>query len=126
MSGKEDRKSHTDDFKQQICNLIKSGKPRKEICEEYGISKSLLSIWYKQFATTGSFAAKDNRTPEENRILELEKENKQLRMEVDILKHAALILGKNRTTESKKKSRSSTRIKGSIRYQCQLQGFGNK
>jgi len=42
----------------------------------------------------GSTKAADNRTPEQQRILELEKENKQLRMEVDVLKTAALIFAR--------------------------------
>ena len=37
---------------------------------------------------------KDNRTDEENRLIELEKEVRQLRMENDILKQAALIMGR--------------------------------
>lgn len=48
----------------------------------------------KEFNTSGSFKAKDNRSEEERRILQLEKENKQLRMENDILKQAALIMGR--------------------------------
>ena len=34
---------------------------------------------------TGSTRAADNRTPEEQRLLDLEKENRRLRMEVDVL-----------------------------------------
>ena len=40
---------------------------------------------------TGSTRAADNHTPEEQRLLDLEKENRRLRMEVDVLKQAALI-----------------------------------
>lgn len=40
---------------------------------------------------TGSTRAADNRTPEEQRLLDLEKENRRLRMEVDVLKQAALM-----------------------------------
>jgi transposase len=42
----------------------------------------------------GSTKAADNRTSGQQRILELEKENKQLRMEVDVLKTAALIFAR--------------------------------
>ncbi|MDK7723892.1 hypothetical protein QP551_04170 [Slackia exigua] len=42
----------------------------------------------------GSPRAADNRTPEQNRIIELERENKRLRMEVDVLKQAALIFAR--------------------------------
>ena len=37
---------------------------------------------------------KDNRTPEQEELIRLRKENQQLRMENDILKQAALILGR--------------------------------
>lgn len=49
--------------------------------------------WIKKYNKTGSFKACDNRTEEEKELLRLKKENQQLRMENDILKQAALILG---------------------------------
>ena len=42
-----------------------------------------------------SFKEIDNRSPEDIELLRLRKENKQLKMENDILKQAALILGRN-------------------------------
>lgn len=42
---------------------------------------------------SGSFHAKYNRTPEQEELIRLRKENQQLKMENDILKQAALILG---------------------------------
>ena len=41
-----------------------------------------------------SFKAEDNRTPEENELIKLRKENQRLKMENDILKQAALIMGR--------------------------------
>lgn len=49
--------------------------------------------WIQKYNKTGSFKACDNRTEEEKELLRLKKENQQLRMENDILKQAALILG---------------------------------
>lgn len=45
----------------------------------------------KSINAIGSPRAADNRTPEQNRTLELERENRRLRMEVDVLKQAAPI-----------------------------------
>ena len=45
----------------------------------------------KSINATGSPRAADNRTPEQNQTLELERENRRLRMEVDVLKQAAPI-----------------------------------
>ena len=49
---------------------------------------------YCSLSTSGSFNGKDNRTAEEQELIELRKRNKQLEMENDILKQAALILGR--------------------------------
>lgn len=38
--------------------------------------------------------AADNRTPDQARVIELERETRRLRMEVDILKQAALIFAR--------------------------------
>lgn len=88
------RKTYTDEFKKQIVALYENGKPTRELVQEYGISPAAVYKWVKEYRNSGSFRAADNRTPEENRILELEKELKQLRMENDILKQAALIMGR--------------------------------
>ena len=47
-----------------------------------------------KYNNTGSFKASDNRTEEEKELIRLKKENQQLRMENDILKQAALIMGR--------------------------------
>ena len=60
----------------------------------YDLTPSALNGWIKKFNTTGSFKHKDNISDEEKRLLQLEKENKQLKMENDILKQAALIMGR--------------------------------
>ncbi len=50
--------------------------------------------WVIRYNNTQSFNAEDNRTEDEKRIIELEKKLAQLEMENDILKQAALLLGK--------------------------------
>lgn len=81
----------TDEFKRQIVDLYNAGKPKREIMDEYDLGKSTVERWIKSINATGSPRAADNRTPEQNRILELERENRRLRMEVDVLKQAAPI-----------------------------------
>ena len=85
---------YEEEFKEQIVKLYNNGKPANEIMEEYDISSSALYRWIKNYNKTGSFKAKDNRTKEENELIELRKKVKQLEMENDILKQAALIIGK--------------------------------
>ena len=79
----------TDEFKRQIVDLYNAGKPKREIMDEYDLGKSTVERWIKSINATGSPRAADNRTPEQNRILELERENRRLRMEVDVLRRAA-------------------------------------
>ena len=81
----------TDEFKRQIVELYNAGKPKWETMEENGLGKSAVERWIRSIHATGSHRATDNRTPEENKILELGRENRRLRMEVDALKQAALI-----------------------------------
>ena len=85
---------YTTELKEQIVMLYNNGKSASEIMEEFNVSSSALYKWIKDYNKTGSFKAKDNRTAEENELIELRKKVKQLEMEVDILKQAALIIGK--------------------------------
>lgn len=62
--------------------------------EEYDLTASALDRWIKQAQTTGSFKEKDNRSSEEEELIALRKEIQRLKMEVDILKQAALIMGR--------------------------------
>ena len=88
------RRTFSTDFKKQVVALYENGKSRQDIVEEYELTASALDRWIKQFRQTGSFQEKDNRTPEEEELIALRKRNKQLEMEVDILKQAALIMGR--------------------------------
>lgn len=86
-------KRYNDEFKRKIVSLANNGKKASDIIDEYGIARSTLHKWKKDFNNSGSFKAKDNRSDKEKELLELRKENKRLKMENDILKQAALILG---------------------------------
>jgi len=85
---------YTEDFKRKIVELKSSGKTISELCSEYRVAKASVSNWVSQYRNSGSFKAVDNLSAEEKELKELRKENRQLRMENDILKQAALILGR--------------------------------
>lgn len=87
-------KRYTKEFKKQIVELINNGKSPMEIVKEYNIARSTVNKWVKDYNSSGSFKAKDNRTDEENELMKLRKENQRLKMENDILKQAALIMGR--------------------------------
>lgn len=88
------RREFTDEFKNQMVQLYLNGKPPSEIVREYDLTKSAFDRWVQQSKTSGSFREKDNRSDEDNELIKLRKEVQQLRMENDILKQAALILGR--------------------------------
>lgn len=88
------RRTFTAEFKRQMVQLYENGKPRATIAREYELSPSALDRWIKQTQTSGSFSEKDNRTAEENELIALRKRVQRLEMENDILKQAALIMGR--------------------------------
>ncbi|WP_294158959.1 transposase [uncultured Collinsella sp.] len=79
----------TEELRRQIVALIDSGRPRSEVMREYDLGKSTPDRWIQRVHACGSTAAADNRTPEQNRLIEPERENARLKMEVDVLKQAA-------------------------------------
>ena len=87
-------KRYTDEFKHQIINLANNGKALQDIVKEYNLARSTVNKWVSDYNNTHSFKAKDNRSSEENELIKLRKENQQLKMENDILKQAALIMGR--------------------------------
>lgn len=91
---KKPRRTYTDELKNQLVQLYRNGKRKSDIIREYDLSGVLLDKWIKQSETTGSFKEKDNRSDTEQELIDLRKRNKQLEMENDILKQAALILGR--------------------------------
>ncbi len=88
------RRSFTDEFKTQMVQLYLNGKRKSDIIREYELTPSALDRWIQQHEETGSYREKDNRSDEENELIRLRKENQRLKMENDILKQAALIIGR--------------------------------
>ncbi len=91
---RRERRTFTKEFKEQMVQLHGAGKPRNEIIKEYELTPSAFDNWVRRYNTSGSFEEKDNRTPEEEELIQLRKMNRKLMMENDILKQAALIMGR--------------------------------
>lgn len=62
-----------------------------EVMCECDLGKSTLDRWIERVYECGPTAAADNRTPAQKRLIELDHVNARLKMEVDVLKQAALI-----------------------------------
>ena len=90
---KREKRTFTDVFKHQMVQLYNNGNSRSEIIKECDLTPSVLSNWIRRINVIGSAKEADNRISEETELLKLRKENQKLKMENDILKQAALILG---------------------------------
>lgn len=84
----------TEEFRRQIARLYLAGKPRGEPMAEYGLGSSTLSRRIKCRGEADVTTEAAARTPEDERLLELERENKRLRMEAGVSKRAALIFAR--------------------------------
>jgi transposase len=91
---KKHQNDYADEFREQLVKLYQNGKSVITLNKEYGVSKASLYKWIEKYDNSGSFRDKDNRSNEENELIELRKENKRLLMENDILKQAALIMAR--------------------------------
>ncbi len=87
-------KRYEEEFKKQMVALYNNGKSLADLNRKYGIAKSTIKVWVERYNDSGSFNVNDNRSEEEKELIRLRKKVKQLEMENDILKQAALILGK--------------------------------
>ena len=94
MAGPKHPRHHGEAFKRQIVQSCESGKPSREIRAGYDIARSTPRRWVQGIRNSGSTKDADNRTPEQNELIELRKRNRQLEMEVDVLKQAALIFAR--------------------------------
>lgn len=101
------RKAYTEDFKKMIIEVYNTGKPIKEICEEYGVSTASLNNWINQVQPKEKISKKTIMTTNKNKnnelkdksdaeeISKLRKENEKVKMELEILKKAIAIFSKD-------------------------------
>jgi transposase len=88
------RKRYTREFKIEAVRLLEaSGKSASQIERELDIGKGNLWRWRRELGSDSEQATSgpSGRTPEQERIRELERENEILRQERDILKKAVAI-----------------------------------
>ena len=94
------RRKYTAEFKRDAVNLVTSqGYGYAEAGRSLGINPNMLSRWQREQEAQGEHAYPGNGrlTPEQQRIHELEKENRRLQMERDILKKATAFFAKEST-----------------------------
>ena len=91
------RKRYTAEFKAQAVGLVGLGKPVVEVAEDLAIGTSLLYAWMRRGAQPGQLGSEGLRAvgeePAADEVRRLRRENAHLKLENDILKKAAVILG---------------------------------
>lgn len=79
-------RKYDDEFKQQAVKKILDGQSVASLSRELGVAESLLHKWRRARLETSSDLEKE--------VLELKKRLREVEMERDILKKAALIFGR--------------------------------
>jgi len=91
------KKRYTAEFKAQAVGLVGLGKPVSAVAEDLGLSQGVLYAWVRkgsQSAELGSAGLRAvGEVPAADELRRLRRENATLKMENDILKKAAVILG---------------------------------
>ena len=102
------RKRYSAEFKAQAVELVKLGKPVPEVAQELGLGTGILYRWTRsvrdssqqaQIGSEGLRAVGEQAGADELRLLR--RENAHLKLENDILKKAAVILGTEQQTPSR-------------------------
>jgi transposase-like protein len=79
-------RKYDDEFKQQAVRKILDGQSVASVSRELGVAESLLHKWKRAKINSSSDLEKE--------VLELKKKLREVEMERDILKKAALIFGR--------------------------------
>ncbi len=94
---KRQRRNHSQEFKREAVALVLDhGYSYAAAGRSLGINGNLVSRWKRQLEDEASeaFPGKGKRTVEQQRIHDLETENRRLRMEKEILKKATAFFAK--------------------------------
>lgn len=87
---------YNEDFKLRIVQMKNAGKSVPELCKEFDLKSQTVYAWCKRYNSPSEVNKLDDAplTSAELENIELKKQLKQLEMGNDILKQAALIIGK--------------------------------
>lgn len=82
-----------EEFKKMIVNICETSKDKtmSDIAREYGISRTNIINWRKKY---GTITTSTGETTTNDEIIKLQKKNKELEQEVEILKKAVAIFSK--------------------------------
>jgi transposase len=90
------RRKYTKEFKLEAVRLAQEGGGSvAEAARRLGIDPEYLYRWQRELKDSEAFRGNGQRTAEQERIRELESENRRLRMERDFLKKTAAYFAKD-------------------------------
>ena len=91
------KRRYTAEFKAQAVELVGIGKPVSDVARDLGISEGVLYEWVRKSSQAVQLGSEGRRAggeePEADELRRLRRENATLKLENDILKKAAVILG---------------------------------
>jgi len=103
MSKRRPRRSYTREFKlEAVRQVVEGNHSIAEVARELGLSANLLGQWKQQLLEERevAFPGKGRLKPPEEEIRRLERENRQLRQELEFVKKTAAYFAKERSRGS--------------------------
>lgn len=92
------KKNYSIEYKEEVCKRIEVGREKQsEVCRELGIKVGTLQSWLKRYRENSvkPFVGSGHIKPEDEELKRLQRENRDLREENEILKKAAAYFAKN-------------------------------
>jgi transposase len=91
-------KKYEAEYKREVCKrIVEKGESTAQVARELGISVDTVYTWVSRYRQSGddSFPGSGNLRPEDAEMRRLQRENRELREENEILKKAAAYFAKN-------------------------------
>jgi len=91
-------KQYSAEFKLEAVKRVERTKePVSKVATDLGVKPTTLQGWVKKYkhSPNAPFPSSGNLSPEDEKLRKLEKENRELKEEVEILKKAAAFFAKN-------------------------------
>ena len=88
-------KTYTPEFKEQaVKRVVDNSLPIAQVARELGMNDTTLGFWVKDYRKKNAAQPLPEGMPDQERIRELERRNRELEMEVAFLKKAAAYFAK--------------------------------
>jgi transposase len=105
------RPPYPDEFRRQMVELVRVGRSPEELAEQFEPTAQTIRNWMKQFDLDEGRRQDGLTTAERKEIAELQRENRRLREEREILSKAAAWFAQEADSISTRRSSSSMRTR---------------